>query len=181
MSTACFKIKTQLAIAKQSTFMPTCRVVSFYWWWIMNILCDLWCLNHTCKLTFQPGKFWWHFLFILPPYQACNNVVFTLCNGYILLFLSATLWQRGNLHIHLYSHFTQNSVVNVNWHINKKKQIEIWQIIVRKLKKKEKVFWGRGAYCNAVAQGPLDILRRPWLGLKGFGSVGLKKEKKNVK
>ncbi len=29
---------------------------------------------------------------------------------------------RVNLHIHyLYSHFTQNSVVNVNWHINKKK------------------------------------------------------------
>ncbi len=23
------------------------------------------------------------------------------------------------------------------------------------------VFWGRGAYRNAVAQGPLDILRRP--------------------
>ncbi len=61
--------------------MPTCRVVS-YWWWIMNILCDLWCLNHTRKLTFQPGKFWWHFLFILPPYKACNNIV--LCNGYIL-------------------------------------------------------------------------------------------------
>ncbi len=60
-----------------------------------------------------------------------------------------------------YSHFTQNSVVHVNWHINKKKKNEIWhKIIVRKLKKK-KVFWGRGAYRNAVAQGPLDILRCP--------------------
>ncbi len=137
--------------------MPTCCDVSFYWWWIMNILCDLWCLNHICKLTFQPGKFWWHFLFILPRYKI--KPVIVLCNGYILLFLCATLWQRVNLHIHLYSHLTQNSVVNVNWHINKKKQIEIWQIIVRKLKKK--VFWGRGACRNAVAQGPLVILRRP--------------------
>ncbi len=40
-------------------------------------------------------------------YKACNNVV--LCNSYILLFLRATLWQIINLHIHLYSHFTQNS------------------------------------------------------------------------
>ncbi len=30
-------------------------------------------------------------------------------------------------------------------------------------KKKKKVFWGRGAYRNAVAQGPLVILRRPCL------------------
>ncbi len=74
--------ETQLAITKQPTFMPTCCVVSFYWWWIMNMLCDLWCLNHTCKLTFQPGKFWWHVLFILPPHKACNNLVFTLCKGY---------------------------------------------------------------------------------------------------
>ncbi len=62
--------------------MPACLVVSFYWWWIMNMLCDLWCLNHTCKLTFQPGKFWWHFLLTLPPYKACNYAVFTLCYSY---------------------------------------------------------------------------------------------------
>ncbi len=36
------------------------------------------------------------------------------------------------IHIHLYSHFTQNSVVNVNWHINKKKNSK-FDIIVRKL------------------------------------------------
>ncbi len=60
------------------------------------------------------GIFFSYYLSIKP--------VIVLCNGYILLFLSATLWQRGNLHIHLYSQFTQNScVVNVNWHINKKK------------------------------------------------------------
>ncbi len=132
VSTACFEIKTQLGITKQSTFMPTCRVVSFYWWRIMNILCDLWCLNHTCKLTFQPEKFWWLFfcmemeIFDFFSYYLRIKPVIELCNGYILLFLSATLWQRVNLHIHLYSHLTQNSVVNVSWHINKKKHIEIW-------------------------------------------------------
>ncbi len=61
-----------------------------------------------------------------------------------------------NLHILLYSHFTQNSVVKVNRQINKEKN-DIWQIIVRKLQKK-KVFLGRGAYSNAVAQRPLVIL-----------------------
>ncbi len=33
-------------------------------------------------------------------------------------------------------------------------------------KKKKKAFWGRGACCNAVAQGPLVILRRPCWGVK---------------
>ncbi len=55
---------------------------------------------------------------------------------------------------------TQKSVVNVNWHFNKKKKNEIWQIIFNKLKQK-KVFLGRGASRNAVAQGPMVILRRP--------------------
>ncbi len=62
--------------------MPTCHVVSFYWWWVMKMLCDMWCLNHTCKPTFQPGKFWWHFILILPPYKACDIAVFSLCNDY---------------------------------------------------------------------------------------------------
>ncbi len=59
-----------------------------------------------------------------------------LCNGYILLLLIATLWQKVNLYINLYSQFTQNSVVNVNWHINNNKKIKNRNVtIVRRLKK----------------------------------------------
>ncbi len=39
-----------------------------------------------------------------------------------------------NVHIYLCPHFTQNSVVNVNWHIDKKKEEEENEI-ARKLKK----------------------------------------------
>ncbi len=73
-----------------------------------------------------------------------------LCKGYILLFLSTTLWQRVNLHIHLYSHFTQNSVENVNWHINKKKKSKFdinncqEALKKRKKKKRKKRFSGVG-------------------------------------
>ncbi len=35
------------------------------------------------------------------------------------------------------------------------------QEALKKRRKKEKAFWGRGACRNAVAQGPLVILRRP--------------------
>ncbi len=87
--------------------------------YFVNIF-DLWCLNHTCKLTFQPGKFWWHFLFIyylrIKPVITCLLYVMAI----ILLFVSATLWQRVNLNIHFT--FYANSVVNFNWHINKKKK-----------------------------------------------------------
>ncbi len=35
------KIKTQLAITKQPTFMPTFCVISFYWWWICCVNCGV--------------------------------------------------------------------------------------------------------------------------------------------
>ncbi len=63
------------------------------------------------------------FSFHITSVKSLNYVLYV--TAIILLFLSVTLWQRVNLHIHLYSHFTQNSVVNVNWNINKKKKIEI--------------------------------------------------------
>ncbi len=111
--------------------------------------------NHDRKVKFQPGKFRWHFFL---HYLHIKSVI-VISSCYILLFLSATLWQKVNLHIHLYSHFTQNSVVNVNWHINKKKRNLTNNC--QETKKIKKVFWGRGGLQH-VAQGPLVILRHPW-------------------
>ncbi len=110
--------------------------------------------NHDRKLKFQPGKFRWHFFL---HYLHIKSVI-VISSCYILLFLSATLWQKVNLHIHLYSHFTQNSVVNVNWHINKKNN-EIWQIIVRKLKKLKR-FSGVGG-ATACSPGASGYLKAP--------------------
>ncbi len=83
---------------------------------MMDMLCELWCLNHTCKHTFQPGKFWWHFLLILPPYKACNNVVFTLCNGYNYVV------PKHKQLICTYIYILRRTVLwMLIWHINKKK------------------------------------------------------------
>ncbi len=53
-------------------------------------------------------------------YKACNNVVFTLYKGYNSAVPKRHLVAKSEF---AYSLFTQNSVVNVNWHINKEKKI----------------------------------------------------------
>ncbi len=83
--------------------------------------------------------------------------VIMLCSDFILLFLSATLWQKLKLHIHLYSHFMQNSVMNVNWHINKKKKTKFDMNNCQEANKNRFSV----AYRNAVAQGSLVLLRHP--------------------
>ncbi len=105
------------AVSNHQTAHIYANISCYFVLLMMDMLCELWCLNHTCKLTFQPGKFWWHFLLILPPYKACNNVVFTLCNGYNYAVPKHKEWICTCIYI-----LRRTVLWMLIWHINKKKK-----------------------------------------------------------